>query len=796
MTFTNKNKILLLLVMFFIAILSSIYYQSSREFDIRDLDSRNVMKHVEILTSEPFSGRLTGSEGNEKALAYIESYFEEIGLVPAGENDSWYQDFSVLVPSIDPSAEFKLVDSEGEMLESFKMYRDYSAVFSPKGGPINFSGEYIMLGADFLRVDPTLLEGKIAVIEFAQINSRIVNYVMDSGGKGVLCSTDSSPFAFVREHERTQAMDISGKGGPSIFLGYISKDTYKLLQTAEGAKISINVGATFPIVETSNILGMIQGTAKDGGTLILSAGLDSLGSGTDNQYFPGAINSATGVGILLETARIMRNAESLPYETVIFAMWNGQNQHNAGVEYFLSNPTVSLDRLQVIHLGAIGKETQDGLSLVPDPLNGTLMADLMEKYGLDSSLSVKGTYGGGELATLFSNEKVPSVMLNDSERTQNNYDDSYEAVQVETVENAAKVLLTYLKREIYNDHKIDYLKINERVIAFGILLVGGFILAIGALYKFYPTLKVGKTTLEDFYYSTVYMGIRNLYTGILPYFAVVFLLAILVNIDPDANRVQVNGKSIVNFSWYLIIKDSLMYIRNLFNFELYYSETVGNVFRVILDSSKQSILLITFSLFISTIFGILRGMIEAYRSRKSSIGSLGTLVFFSIPDILIVLVILLSYTRLVVAYPSIKELEVFKDFILPLVALTIVPTVYISRITFIAIQEELVKDYIKNEKAKGFSRRKIIFVELIPAILFKIVDAMPAVMTMLLSNMIVIEYLFNYKGILYFLVYLYNRQDVFRFVPLALTLGLIYVVFTGGFKVAAKIINPLKRKGD
>ncbi|MDP3387576.1 MAG: ABC transporter permease subunit, partial [Eubacteriales bacterium] len=103
--------------------------------------------------------------------------------------------------------------------------------------------------------------------------------------------------------------------------------------------------------------------------------------------------------------------------------------------------------------------------------------------------------------------------------------------------------------------------------------------------------------------------------------------------------------------------------------------------------------------------------------------------------------------------------------------------------------------YIKNEKAKGFSRQKIIFVELLPAIIFRIVDAMPTIVTMLLSNMIIVEYLFNYHGILYFLIYLYNRQDVYRFVPLALTLGLIYITLTKGFQFLAKVINPMKRKG-
>ena len=113
----------------------------------------------------------------------------------------------------------------------------------------------------------------------------------------------------------------------------------------------------------------------------------------------------------------------------------------------------------------------------------------------------------------------------------------------------------------------------------------------------------------------------------------------------------------------------------------------------------------------------------------------------------------------------------------------------------ISIQEELVKDYIKNEKAKGYSRHKVIFVELLPSIVYRIVDAIPAIMTMLLSNMIIVEYLFNYKGILYYLIYFYNRQDVHRFVPLAITLGLIYIIFTKGSQLIAKMINPLKRKG-
>ena len=292
------------------------------------------------------------------------------------------------------------------------------------------------------------------------------------------------------------------------------------------------------------------------------------------------------------------------------------------------------------------------------------------------------------------------------------------------------------------------------------------------------------------------MIIRKFYTSVMPYFLVVLLLTMLVNIDPNANMARVNGEIVSNVSFHLIVKNSVLYLRQLLNLEFYLSDQMVELVKVLLKSSKLSIALIATSLLISIVLGIFSGMIEAYRSKKTSIGSLGSLVFFSIPEILIVLAIMLGYTKLIVLYPELNRSLAIKGFILPVLTLSIVPTVYISRITFIAIHEEMTKDYIKNEKAKGFSRRKIIFIELFPAVLYKVVDTMPALMTMLLSNMIVVEYLFNYKGILFFLVYLYNRQDVIRFVPLALLLGLIYVVFTSGFKILAKSINPLKRKGD
>lgn len=796
MLLSGKAK-LIILIAILLGLAAALFLSTAdSEFDFESLSIDNIMKHTQLLASEAYEGRLTGSDGNRRAIEYVTSYFDALGLEPAVEGGAWHQPFSVLMPRIESDPEFVLYDESGEKIREFDMYRDFSVEFSPGGEGIDFEGEYVILGSDAYRVAPEVVEGKIAVVDSTRLTYKMVAHIMSLGGRGVLCSSDTNAYTGLNMFERVPSMNVAGKGGKSIFAGYVSRDTYTSLKKSESNLIKLKVEVSFPIVDASNILAKIDGRSKNGRTLIISANLDSLGKGFDAQFFPGAVNSATSVSILLEIARLMRMSEVMPYETVVFAAWNGSNQNDAGVNYYIKEAVRPIEQTKVIHLGSLGRITTEGMTVSSDPLNGPLLADLIVRHAVGESLLAHRGFAGDGLSATFLNQNVPVVVLEDSLGTLNTYEDRFETVDAQTIENASKVLLTYLKREIYDEGGVDYLTRNEVVILMTITTVGILTLLFAAFYNAYPNARIGRISLEDMYYSSFNMAIRKFFSSVIPYGLVILFLAMLVSVDSDANIANIGGERVSNISFYLIMKDSIQYLRSLLYFDAHLTESIGDIVKVIIESSRQSVMLVTSALLFSSLFGILRGMIEAYRSKKTSLSALGALVFFSIPDILIVLVLMLVYTKFVVLYPWLKDALPIKTFILPVLTLSIAPTVFISRITFIAIQEEMTKDYIKNEKAKGYSRAKIIFVELMPAVLFKIVDTMPALMTMLLSNMIIVEYLFNYKGILYFLVYLYNRQDITRFVPLALSLGLIYIVFTGGFKGVAKIINPQKRKGD
>lgn len=809
MMLSGKQIGKIVFIILIVSLLMVIFLRSSNNaFDESDLSIDNIMNHIEKLSSEEFMGRQAGSSGDRLALEYIKDYFIEIGLEPAGD-DGYFQPFSVLMPDVDTEPLFQTLSNTGEVIKSFEMYDDYSVMMSPNGGGIDYYGELVVLGPDFLRTNPEEIKDRIAVIEFNRLSSRVVAHIIESGGKGILCSADSNSFNPTKNLEKTKSFDISGKTDESILVGYISVDTYRYLYSISEkkenrkldepigiighAKIKVNID--YPVVETANILGKIEGKTSKGKIVLISSGIDGLGIGTDDKHFPGAINNTAGIAIMLEIARTMASQEHSPERTVVFTGFGAQEQQLSGSGHYLYSPVYPLEQTTLIHIESIGKETLGGLGIASDPINGMIIKDRIANYADDMGLKTVLSSPNYGVITQFSNKKVPGVLLSDSSRTENTYEDIYTNIDENAIDNAASVLLHYIKRDIYKDSRIDYLNPVEKLLLILIVVSGLLSYLIVRGYNSFPNMNIAGNSIEDIYFSTPVLMVRKFFTTVLPYFLAVFMLALLANIDPGTDMKVINGEMTTNVSWYLTLKNSVLYLRSMMDLDTYRSDTVGNIFNVIYNSSKLSIALVASSLLFSTIFGILRGMYEGYRSKKSKLGSIGTLIFFSIPDVLIVLVVLLGYTFIARQFPNLKDIMPLKTFILPLFTLSIIPTIYISRITLITIQEELVKDYIKNEKAKGFSRRKIIFVELMPSIVYKIIDTMPAIMTMLLSNMIIVEYLFNYQGILYYLIYLYNRQDVYRFVPLAVTLGLIYILFTKGFQLLAKIVNPLKRKG-
>jgi hypothetical protein len=108
---------------------------------------------------------------------------------------------------------------------------------------------------------------------------------------------------------------------------------------------------------TANVLGLLPGSDPElaDEVLIVGAHYDHVGQSPDGFYFPGANHNASGVGALLEMARVWQLAGFYPARSVLFAAWGAEELDSAGVAHYLTHPAVPLTQTAgVIALDSIG----------------------------------------------------------------------------------------------------------------------------------------------------------------------------------------------------------------------------------------------------------------------------------------------------------------------------------------------------------------------------------------------------------------------------------------------------------
>ena len=58
------------------------------------INQKDLKKFLERLASNEYEGRGTGDKGERMATAYLASFFSELDLEPAGDNGTYFQEFS------------------------------------------------------------------------------------------------------------------------------------------------------------------------------------------------------------------------------------------------------------------------------------------------------------------------------------------------------------------------------------------------------------------------------------------------------------------------------------------------------------------------------------------------------------------------------------------------------------------------------------------------------------------------------------------------------------------------------
>ncbi len=182
---------------------------------------------------------------------------------------------------------------------------------------------------------------------------------------------------------------------------------------------------------------------------------------------------------------------------------------------------------------------------------------------------------------------------------------------------------------------------------------------------------------------------------------------------------------------------------------------------IVLEYFPRSLSVIVTAFLLAIALGIGKGIFD-YRNRYTSLNFLGTGVtslLNSLPDFFMIIVlqwIILIHFRFIDFFGH----DQWFNFILPGVLVSLYPMMYFARITFTALAAEDGEMYIQYARAKGLSQRFVVHKHILKKCFRSILQHVGVVMTYVVSNLFIVEWLMEYKGAAWRMMVSIRRLDL------------------------------------
>ena len=345
-------------------------------------DKTLLKKHIEILGSDLFEGRGTGTKGGELAASYISESFKKIGLVPIGDGNSYFQSIPFHGTNILNDSKLTILNSNDTL--HIEIGKDYllsnlgEQTIIPKPIELVFV-EYGIIAPEFDHNDYQDKDvfGKIAVIlngepyseEYEYFNGdepTIYSHIdvkhrvaISRGAAGtIIIPNNNNDFGYwnrlVSEYSFEDVkLSYNASNSFSIILNPLFAKSIFNLDTIKSisdiAKKINNYSLMFEgqfIVrdfKASNIVGMIKGNQSEENEeyIIVSAHYDHLGIGPSikgDKIYNGVLDNAMGVSAMLEVARILMGYKDYLERSIIFIATTGEEKGLLGSNYYVDHP--------------------------------------------------------------------------------------------------------------------------------------------------------------------------------------------------------------------------------------------------------------------------------------------------------------------------------------------------------------------------------------------------------------------------------------------------------------------------
>jgi Peptidase family M28 len=347
--------------------------------------SENLQKHLYQIAGPDFEGRETATAGQRKAAAYIENYFKSLGLKP-GNKDNFQLPYPVYQDSL-LSSVITINGNAFEMNKDFdtRLSSAYTASFG--ASDIVFAGFGI---SDSTHDDYTGLRvaGKIVMVLDtyppgllqSQINRRTFNpyakqdAAQQHGAVAVLIIQEDFPHKSVADKGMMYRNYFRAKIRPNSF--YISANMARAIMGADFdqsksgspepksyiANVWISLQKQTNMLQSTDVLGYLEGSDLKDQLLVISAHYDHLGKKDSVIYF-GADDDGSGTVSILEIAAAFSKAKAAgkgPRRSILFLANSGEEKGLWGSEYYTDHPVYPLDKTTAdLNIDMIGRKVVD-----------------------------------------------------------------------------------------------------------------------------------------------------------------------------------------------------------------------------------------------------------------------------------------------------------------------------------------------------------------------------------------------------------------------------------------------------
>ncbi len=369
---------------------------------VRGVNPEKIRAHVRFLAHDLLEGRGTGQRGGDIAAEYMATQFALDGLKPAGDNGTYMQKVPMVGVRTLPETAFRFVPQRGKpielkMLDDFVTNNESQTEMAEIDAPIVFVGYGIRAPEyqwdDYKGAD---LRGKVLLMFVNEppstdekfFKGKALTYYgrwtykfEEAARRGAVAAllvhhTDMASYGWevVRNSWGTERSYLKLGGQPKLkaaawiqlevarkLAALSGLDLNKLFEDAKSrdfkpVPLPVNLKARLASAlrpfESNNVLAILPGSSPKLRTeaVLYTAHYDHLGilpGAPGDNIYNGAIDNATGCGILLELARAFGLLRTHPPRSIVFAAVTGEEQGLLGSEYLGQHSPIPSGKISI-----------------------------------------------------------------------------------------------------------------------------------------------------------------------------------------------------------------------------------------------------------------------------------------------------------------------------------------------------------------------------------------------------------------------------------------------------------------